>query len=242
MQDDQLGQVDAPTSDTKRFVFPKWANLLLPALVLAAVGGGLYSAVLVPYMLGPTNLNVGYGPKQPIDYSHAVHVGELGIDCRYCHTTVDDASFAAIPPTSTCWNCHGKTDGVGPGIQWTSEKMQPLKEAFDTQKPIEWVKVHDLADYAYFNHAAHVNAGVSCVQCHGRVEKMEVVYQVENLSMSWCLDCHRNPEDKIWPRGQVTNLGWSPATATPEEKREMERLRSTLKSTQQMTDCSTCHR
>ena len=164
----------------KKFVFPRWVNYLLPLIVVSAVGGGAFAPVVVGLGFSANTLNVGYAPEQPIPYSHALHVGELGLDCRYCHTTVDDASFAAIPPTETCMNCHAtvKTD---------SARLAPLYESYETGKPIEWVKVHDLPDYVYFNHSAHVNKGVSCVSCHGRVDKMEVVYQAQPLSMAWCL-------------------------------------------------------
>lgn len=227
-------------STTKTFQFPRWSNILLPLLVLGLGGGGAYFAILVPYALNASTLNIGYAPTQPIDYSHKLHAGELGIDCTYCHNTVDEAAHAAVPPATTCWNCHGEEYGQ---IQWESNKLTLLKQTMQPDgPPIEWIKVHDLGDYAYFNHASHVNAGVSCVQCHGRVDQMEVVMQVENLSMGWCLECHREPEDKIWPLRQVTNLDWDPQDATEAERDEMERLRASLKPQHQLTDCSTCHR
>lgn len=232
---------------TDQFVFPRWANLLLPTLIAGAMFGGAYLSALVPLAAAPQTHDVGYMPDQPVAFSHAVHAGELGIDCRYCHTTVENAAFAAIPPTQTCWNCHGQEtlpDGntVGPGIQWDSPEMDPIKRSHATGLPIEWVKVHDLLDYVYFNHASHLAAGVSCVECHGRIDRMDKVYQVESLSMSWCLECHRNPSDKIRPLGQITNLGWTKDMATEEELKEMELLRSRIASPRQMTDCSTCHR
>ncbi|MFW5653481.1 MAG: cytochrome c3 family protein [Planctomycetota bacterium] len=156
------------------FQFPRWSNVLLPAIVVAVAGGGLYMGVLIPFGASPATTDVGYAPIQPVPYSHALHVGKLGIDCAYCHTTVDDAAFAAVPPTQTCMNCHTS-------ILPDSPQLQPVWESFNTGRPIEWVKVHDLPDYAYFNHAAHINKGVSCVECHGRVDKMEVVYQSETL-------------------------------------------------------------
>lgn len=222
---------------THTFVFPKWANLLGPGVAVAMLGGGLYSAVFIGAAIDPNTTDVGYMPDQPIDYSHAVHVGQLGMDCRYCHTTVEDAAFAAIPPAQTCMNCHWS-------LHNDSDKLALLRESFfDTGKPIEWVKVHDLPDYAYFDHSAHVNKGVSCVECHGRVDKMEKVWQVETLSMAWCIDCHRDPGPRLRPKEFVTDLDWTPPSGTEREKQIQQLLdQYKIKSARQLTDCSTCHR
>lgn len=218
------------------FQFPRWSNVLLPAIVVAVAGGGLYMGVLIPFGASPATTDVGYAPIQPVPYSHALHVGKLGIDCAYCHTTVDDAAFAAVPPTQTCMNCHTS-------ILPDSPQLQPVWESFNTGRPIEWVKVHDLPDYAYFNHAAHINKGVSCVECHGRVDKMEVVYQSETLSMSWCIDCHRDPGPSLRPREFVTELDWVPPTGA-EREAQIEQLLAEyqIKPPSLLTDCSTCHR
>jgi len=231
------------------FVFPKWSNLLLPALIVAAVGAPPYLGILVPLVGSPTTLNVGYQPEQPVPYSHELHSGQLGIDCRYCHTTVEDAAHAAIPPTETCMNCHH-------AILKNSDKLKLVRESYAAGDgsggeragmPIPWVKVHDLADYSYFDHAPHVNAGVSCVECHGRVDRMgeEGVWQVENLSMSWCIECHRNPEPHLRPRDEVTNLVWAPteheSQAAYARHEELLKLRD-IPAHQVLTDCSTCHR
>ncbi len=218
-----------------QFHFPRWSNLLLPAIGVLAVTAPIYLITLVGYGASPATINVGYRPEQPVEFSHAIHVGELGMDCRYCHTTVEQAAFAAIPPTATCMSCHTN-------IHPKSIKLLKVRESYQTGQPIEWVKVHDLPDYAYFDHAAHVNKGVSCLECHGRIDRMEVVHQAEELSMGWCLDCHRDPTPSIRPRGQVTNMEWDPAMATDEEQAEIERIHKSLKSTRQLTDCSTCHR
>jgi len=225
---------------SRHHVFPKWSNLLLPAIVVSAVGAPMYLGILVPLLGSPTTLNVGYRPVQPVEYSHEVHVGQLGMDCRYCHTSVEDAAFAAIPPTATCMNCHH-------AIHRDSAKIAPVKESYATGKPIAWVKVHDLPDYSYFNHATHVNAGVSCVECHGRVDKMDGkgVYTVENLSMSWCIECHRNPEPHLRPRKDVTNLAWTPPDGQTQQQyaSQLNLLEvHRVKSARQLTDCSTCHR
>ena len=212
-------------------IFPKWTNRL--PLIL---GGGAISSLLaiifvVWFWFSPKHTDVGYAPKQPIPYSHALHVGELGMDCRYCHQNVEKSSHATIPPASTCMNCHAaiKTDSI---------HIQKIKESFEKNKPIPWVKVHNLPDHVYFDHSAHVNAGVSCVTCHGRVDKMEVVYQNEPLSMSWCTDCHKSPDAHLRPKEFITKLDW-----TPEEPPEI--LGRKLRAHQNLNpkqDCSTCHR
>ncbi len=209
---------------------------MVKAAVPLALGGGMYTAVLAVYALNPVTTDVGYAPVQPVEYSHALHAGDLGIDCRYCHTSVENAGFAAIPPTQTCMNCHSH-------IFTDSEKLEVVFASQETGLPIEWVKVHDLPDYAYFNHAAHINKGVSCVECHGRVDKMEIVAQVETLSMGWCLDCHRNPGPRLRPPEQVTNLDWHPPVGEERQAQIAELLeRYEIKSPRQLTDCSTCHR
>lgn len=247
------------------FVFPRWANWLLPFIVISALGGGLYAATLVTLGFSPKTTDVGYAPVQPVPYSHALHVGQLGLDCRYCHTTVEKAAFAAVPPTQTCMNCHhGVRTQVAndQGQMVDNPKLQPLLDSWKTGQSVAWYKVHDLPDYAYFNHAAHVTAGVSCVECHGRVDQMEVVQQVQPLSMSWCLDCHRKPENVLRPRDVVTNLGWTVAdlkNTHPDLYATIKAKNNTEEVTQEqlglylkeinhiqgeayMTACSTCHR
>lgn len=238
-----------PTDATPtRFVFPRWANYLLPLAVVGAIASGMYLPVLVGLGASADTLNVGYAPDQPVPYSHALHVGELGMDCRYCHNTVEDAAFAAIPPTQTCINCHNPAT-TGAGVRKNSPKLKELHESYNTGKSVKWKKVHDLPDYAYFNHSAHINKGVSCVSCHGRVDKMEVVYQAKSLSMAWCLECHREPEKFLRPVDQVTNLSWEPEVQPGETKADAQ-LRIGLDLKQKynihdqayMTSCSTCHR
>ena len=240
----------------KRFAFPKWSNYLLPLLVVGVLGGGAYVPVLLTYGLSARTLNVNYAPEQPVPYSHALHVGELGLDCRYCHNTVDRAAFAAIPPTETCINCHDPAEDSN-GVRKSSAKLQALHKSYATGKPVPWIKVHSLPDFVYFDHSAHVNKGVSCVSCHSRVDKMEVVYQAKSLSMSWCLDCHRSPQDHLRPRDKVYDLDWSvlddPRVKAQgfkaEQKQEAQQwLGTQLKNEYQihskayMTSCSTCHR
>jgi len=182
---------------------------------------------------GPAGLvrSVGYAPVQPVQYSHALHAGTLGLDCGYCHTTVEQAAFAALPPTQTCMNCHL-------AILPNSPRLAPVRESYQTGLPLQWVKVHDLPQYAYFNHAAHLSTGVGCVSCHGRVDQEEVVAQVEPLSMGWCLDCHRRPEPYLRPKEFVTRLGWVPSE-DPVQLGARLRKENNIKPP---TDCSTCHR
>ncbi|HRK30774.1 MAG TPA: cytochrome c3 family protein [Tepidisphaeraceae bacterium] len=229
-------------SKRKRFLFPRWVNFALPVLIVAVLGGGLYAPTLVTFGFSSSTIDVGYAPIQPVAYSHALHAGELGIDCRYCHSSVENAGFAAIPTTQVCMGCHTSVRNV-------SEKLKPVQESWETGKPIEWVKVHDLPDYAFFNHSAHVNSGVGCVSCHGRVDTMEVVYQAERLSMSWCIDCHRNPEKHLRPRDQVTNMQYKPEAKEGESELAAQlRVGKEIKEKYKihdeayMTSCSTCHR
>lgn len=182
-------------------IFPKWVNdapkrILIGAIVFlnAAVFG-------VWYFFSPEFTDVGYAPEQPVPFSHKVHVGQLGMDCQYCHTQVTQSKHANVPATQTCMNCHSQ-------IRTDAETLEPVRQSWETGEPIEWVRVHMLPDYAYFNHAAHVNVGVGCESCHGRIDRMDVVYQAQPLSMGWCLDCHREPEKHVRPVTEVTTMGY----------------------------------
>ncbi|MEE4273990.1 MAG: cytochrome c3 family protein [Thermoanaerobaculales bacterium] len=221
------------TDDTSKeiFTFPKWTWILRPGIAVAAVGGLVYAAVLVYVGFSPNATDVGYMPTQPVPYSHALHIGELGMDCRYCHTGVEVAAAAAVPPTQTCMNCHSK-------VRAESEKLIPVRESYATGMPVEWIRVHDLPDYVYFDHSAHVRRGVGCVSCHGRIDTMEVVYQAEPLSMGWCLECHRNPERHLRPVEFVTALDWVPQ----EDQLELGARLAEVNHIDPPTDCNTCHR
>ena len=216
---------------TDKFVFPKWTNWLREASAVIAIGGLVYATVLITGVFSPENSAIGYAPEQPVAYSHALHAGELGIDCRYCHTSVETTAKANIPPTATCMNCHSY-------IKTESEKLAVVRESAATGEPIKWLRVHDLPDYAYFNHAGHVQSGVGCVSCHGRVDRMEVVEQVKPLTMGWCLECHREPDAHIRPKEFVTDMTWTaegdPA-ALGAELRKMHDINP-------KTNCTTCHR
>ena len=214
------------------FVFPKWVNSLRPGLAVVSLSLPAYLVLLAAYGGSPRTTDVGYAPSQPVEYSHAVHAGDLGIDCRYCHNTVEIAPRAAVPPTQTCMNCHA-------AIRSQSEKVIPVRESYATGMPIRWVRVHDLPDYVYFNHSAHVRRGVGCVSCHGRIDKMDVVSQAETLSMGWCLDCHRNPDPWLRPVESITQMDW--VAPNGDQLALGRRLREDY-SISPSTDCATCHR
>ena len=212
-------------------MFPEWLDRLRPAVLIAVVGLPTYVLGMMYYAGSPRTWRVGYSPEQPVAFSHAVHAGQLGLDCRYCHTTVEEAATAALPPTSICMNCHER-------IAATSDKLALVRDSYASGKPIPWVRVHDLPDFVYFDHSAHVRRGVSCVVCHGRVDQMEQVTQVEPLSMAWCLDCHRNPDKHLRPPELVTDLGWVP----DDDPLAIGQQVRTQLDINPSTDCSTCHR
>ncbi len=215
-----------------RFLFPKWSNLLLPTLLLVGAIMPLYAVFFVAYGFSPKTLEVGYQPVQPVPFSHAVHAGELGMDCRYCHNTVERSSFAAVPPTQTCMNCHT-------AIRPESKKIAKIKSSYESGKPIEWIKVHKIGDYAYFNHSAHINRGIGCATCHGRIDRMEIVFQSSPLAMGWCLNCHRNPEPNLRPLDKITDMAFEPSSALTAEERAALKAQYHINPSE---NCSTCHR
>lgn len=212
------------------FHFPSWT------LTVRDLSGGLlllaplYLGGLVYYGMSPETTDVGYQPVQPLPYSHALHAGELGIDCRYCHSTVEKAGHASVPPTSTCLNCHSM-------VHTESKKLEWVRTSAATGEAIPWVRIHDLPDHAYFNHAVHVNRGVGCATCHGRIDKMEEVFQQERLSMGWCLTCHREPEKYLRPLDQITNMEWA-----PENQLELGLQLKAELGINPPQNCSSCHR
>ncbi len=212
-------------------LFSKKHDLIARGLTALVALGALGGAAAYTFISHPSNLDVGYQPEQPIPYSHKLHAGGLGMDCYYCHSTVEKAAHAAIPSTETCMNCHVR-------VKPQSPYMVKLKESYDSGKPLEWVKVHKLPDYVYFNHSAHISAGVSCVSCHGRIDQMIEVKQVEPMSMAWCLDCHRNPAARLRPVELVTNLSWQPDRDPAEIGREI----IAQKHIAPPVNCSGCHR
>jgi hypothetical protein len=168
---------------------------------------------------------------QPVPFSHAHHVGGLGVDCRYCHTSVDKSAVAGIPPTKTCMNCHSQ-------IWSQSPALEPVRESFRTGTSIEWTRVHDLPDFAYFDHSAHVNKGVGCSTCHGRVDQMPLVWQEKSLQMEWCLECHRRPEKYLRPQSEVYNIAYEP----PADQLTLGRRLVKEYNIKTRTSCSACHR
>jgi hypothetical protein len=189
----------------------------------------------------------GVARPQPAPFSHQHHVAGLGIDCRYCHTTVETSSFAGIPPTKTCMNCHSQI--------WTNASMlEPVRESFRSGKSLVWNRVNDLPDFVYFDHSIHLNKGVGCNTCHGPVDRMPLMYNQASLQMEWCLDCHRNPEKNLRPREQVFNMRYEqPSVDNPVEfdgQKYIDQIalgralreKYKLRSTADITSCSTCHR
>jgi hypothetical protein len=188
-------------------IFPKSANRLpLQIIIYLCVLGGIATAGVTYYMT-PKYTRVGYAPVQPVPYSHALHVGQLGLDCRYCHSNVDKSGYANLPTAQTCMNCHNQ-------VKKDSPLLAVVRNSYETGDPVPWVKVHELPDFAYFNHSIHVNRGVSCVECHGKINEMEVVTHVQPLSMGFCLDCHRNPAIRVRQPQDVYNLNSSTIAAT----------------------------
>ncbi len=211
-------------------IFPKWANDVPRRLLLGLIIFATVTVAGVWYFFSPEYTDVGYAPQQPIEYSHKIHAGQLGLDCQYCHSNVSKSKQANVPPTQTCMNCHGQIDSQKP------EEIQKIRDSWNSGDAIQWVRVHNLPDYAYFNHAIHVNVGVGCETCHGRVDKMDVVFQKEPLSMSWCLDCHRNPEQYVRPVEEVTTMGYQ-----AENQLEMGRELVAKHNINPPTFCQGCH-
>jgi hypothetical protein len=205
--------------------FSVFSSLFLAGLALT----GVLLAARSPYL---TNQNVTR--EQPVQFSHKHHVGDDGIDCRYCHTGVEVSATAGVPPTKTCMNCHSVLFN-------TSGYLEPVRASYRDDKSIEWVRVHRLADYVYFNHSIHVNKGVGCSSCHGQINQMPLVFQASTLQMEWCLDCHRNPESVLRPKDQVFNMNWKvPADQLEAGKKLAAEYK--IRTTSELTSCSTCHR
>lgn len=216
-------------------IFPRYANTLFRVAIVGAILGAAfvgYAAMVLarsPYFTRAED-----SQTQPIQFSHAHHVNGLGIDCRYCHTAVEDAAHSNIPPTKTCMNCHSQ--------MWVGSKMlEPVRESFKTDVSIEWKKLHRLADFVYFNHSIHVNKGFGCSSCHGRVDHMQAVWQKGTLLMEWCLECHRYPEKFIRPRDQIFNMAWK-AEDIGRTQEDLGRELVEKYGVRSLKECSTCHR
>ncbi len=202
-------------------------SIILGIVVLAAGGGALFE------LIADSNYATRQGDarEQPIPFSHAHHVGSMGIDCRYCHTSVENSDWAVIPPTKTCMNCHSQ-------IWINSSTLEPVRESFRTNQSIKWTKVYDLPDYVYFNHSIHVKKGVGCETCHGRIDEQPLTYQNPSLQMRWCLDCHRNPEQYLRPKDKITTMGYVPSE--PQEQLGARLVKEY--HVQKLDTCWTCHR
>jgi hypothetical protein len=205
----------------------------LPALRLAAV---VLLAIALPvaaisYYFSPEYTDVGYRPLQPVAYSHALHAGELGIDCLYCHATVDRAPAAVVPPTKVCMSCHHV-------VRRDSPALAVVRASLASARPVAWVRVHDLPGHVHFDHRPHLRAGVGCATCHGRVDQMDVVEQAKPLSMAWCLDCHHDPEPHLRPEDELTNMDWTPSR----EQRQLGARIRAEKNLRPPLDCTGCHR
>jgi hypothetical protein len=175
-------------------------SLVLTGLIVIALGVTLDQLQRSPWVT-----RQGQRADQPVPFSHKHHVEGLGLQCQYCHTSVEKSSYAGIPPTRTCMNCHAQI--------WTNaELLEPVRQSWATGESIVWTKVHDLPDFVYFNHEIHVNKGIGCSSCHGRIDEMPITYQQNTLQMEWCLDCHRNPEKNLRPTSQIYNMAWQPAS------------------------------
>ncbi len=213
-------------------VFHRSANSLAGvsiAAVLLALGGLVWAA----YKLnaGSFVTLVDVARDQPVPFSHKHHVGDDGIDCRYCHTSVEISPVAGIPPTETCMGCHSQ-------IWANAEMLEPVRASYRTGQSIEWVRVHDLPDFVYFNHSIHINKGIGCSTCHGRVDQMPLTFKVNTLYMQWCVECHREPEKYVRPRDQVFSMTYE----APDDQLELGARLVAEYKIQKLTDCVTCHR
>ena len=209
-----------------------WISRFSIAAFLILGGGG----VLMAMILARSGYATGQGimHEQPVQFSHAHHVGGMGIDCRYCHTSVEESAFAGIPPTKTCMNCHSQI--------WTDAPiLEPVRASFQSGEPLKWIRVNDLPDFVYFNHSIHVNKGVGCATCHGPIDRMASVYQDQPLTMQWCLTCHRAPEQFLRPRGEVFNMNYQAPANQLELGRELVEQHK-IAPVEQLISCSTCHR
>ena len=216
-------------------IFPRSANatarmsLGVVAAVVLFAGWAVFTLMRSSWATGQREFI-----EQPVQFSHAHHVGGVGLDCRYCHTSVETSAFAGIPPTKTCMNCHSQI--------WTNAPiLEPVRASFREDKNLTWIRVHDLPDFVYFNHQIHVKQGVGCATCHGEIDKMPLTFQANSLLMEWCLDCHRAPEKYLRPRDQVFNMLYEPPANQLELGRQLKRQYN-VASVEHLTSCSICHR
>ncbi len=206
--------------------FAKWALWGGTAFVVLLVTALTFYARV-------NNNNVGVPVAQPVAFPHNLHVTQLGLDCRYCHTTVETSNTASIPPTETCMTCHSQ-------LRVNTPQLQAITQSWNDSTPMQWNRVHKLADFVYFNHSAHVNNGVGCSTCHGRVDEMQGMWKNEAMTMGWCLECHRAPERFLRPKSEVFNMAYQPPTNQPELGAEL--VKAYHIESEKLPKCSTCHR
>ena len=212
-------------------IFPEWTNKAALYLVGSLAVVALVAPLGIWYYFSPEYTDVGYRPIQPVPFSHELHAGQLELDCRYCHAQVEVSAVASVPPTQVCMNCHQL-------VLRDSPQLAVIHESMSSGLPVEWVRVHNIPDYAVFDHSVHIGAGVGCSSCHGDIRSMEVVTQMEPLSMAWCLECHRNPGPHLRERDQITNTTWKPG-------RNQAAFAAQVIADLQLSppeDCSSCHR
>ncbi|MDB5351499.1 MAG: hypothetical protein JWN86_2746 [Planctomycetota bacterium] len=217
-------------------IFHPAMNTVARLTVFGAAFGVVGTIVLFyEYSRSPFQTEVNVVREQPVQFSHEHHSGQLGIDCRYCHTTVENGPFANIPPTHTCMSCHSQ-------IWADSPMLKPVRDSLASGEPLRWERVHDLPDFAYFEHGIHIQKGVGCASCHGRVDEMPLTWKAEPLTMEWCLDCHRHPETHLRPRSEIFNMEYS----LPEREQNMVGKRLVreygVQSGYYLTNCTVCHR
>jgi Cytochrome c7 and related cytochrome c len=206
-------------------------SIILAVVVLGGLGGALFELIADSSYA----TRQGDAREQPIPFSHTHHVGSMGIDCRYCHTSVENSSFANVPPTKTCMNCHSQ-------IWVNSPTLEPVRASYRSDQSIQWTRVHDLPDFVYFNHSIHIKKGVGCETCHGRVDQMPLMYQQSSLEMRWCLDCHRDPAKYVRPREFITKMGYDPERDAGESQEVIGARLIKAYHIQKLDTCYTCHR
>jgi len=214
-------------------IFGKGANLAGKLILLAAAAGIMalvFAAWALPYSQWATH--VGFPVRQPVPFSHQHHVAGLGLDCRFCHSTVEASATAGMPPTYTCMTCHSQV--------WTNAAvLAPVRQSQATGQPLHWVRVNDLPDYVYFDHSIHVAKGIGCVTCHGRVDQMPLTAKHASLRMAWCIDCHRDPTPNLRPPDKIFDMTWRPSAAAPQRDELFARYNL---HPADLADCSVCHR
>ncbi len=219
-------------------VFPKWTNKLPVRVIAGLILAGAAAVSGVTYYLSPKYARVGYQPPQPVPFSHTIHVSQVGLDCRYCHSHVEKSWYSNVPSSSTCMNCHNQVLKDDP-------RLELVRQSYTNNTPVPWVQIHKTPDYVYFNHAVHVTRGISCVKCHGQVNEMDEVYHAKPFSMAFCLECHRDPAQHIRPREHVTDLNWKwsedPHINEALQKQHGQELVHSWK-VMASQNCTACHR